>query len=94
MNTNNTQETIKVTAYGINQEFDKEELFDYLNEIYLKHYSEYKQAEEDNVPKGYLKIKEYVYLNTVDFIKEILGEENVEEFVDYCSSIYSTINYQ
>lgn len=91
MNTNNT---IKVTAYGINQEFDKEELFDYLNEIYLKHYNEYKQAEEDNEPKGYLKIKEYVYLNTVDFIKEILGEENVEDFVDYCSSIYSTINYQ
>lgn len=91
MNTNNT---IKVTAYGINQEFDKEELFDYLSEINERHYNELKEAEESDVPERYLKIKEYVYLNTVDFIKEILGEENVEDFVDYCSSIYSTINYQ
>jgi len=91
MNTNNT---IKVTAYGINQEFDKEELFDYLNEMYLKHYIEYKQAEEDNEPEGYIKIKEVVYLNCIDFVIDIIGEENKEEFVDYCSSIYSTINYQ
>ena len=89
-----TSETIHVTAYGINHYYDKEELFDYLSDINEKRLKEWQQAEDNNLPDEYVKLKEIIYLNCVDFIRDIIGEENVDEFVEYNESIYTHINYQ
>lgn len=75
-------ETIHINKYGINQDFDKEEIFDYLYEIHKKHYIDYVDAED--LPNKYYQIQEMIYYNCVDFIKDLIGEENVDDFIEYC----------
>lgn len=62
-----------------NTEINKEEAYEYLYEILLKAYK--RTIDNDDA-----KAEEY-YLDTCDFIRAIIGEENIDDFIENTSGL-------
>lgn len=74
-------DTIRVN----NVDIDKEEAYEYLYEILIKAYK--KMTEKDD------EASEEYYLDTCDFIRTIIGEENVDDFIEYTSGTIFVHDY-
>lgn len=60
-----------------NVEIDKYEVYEYLWIILKKHYKNYQEKDD--------KYTEEIYIDTCDFIRAIIGEDNVDDFIEYTS---------